>query len=176
MRGAKEQLENLRAAIAPICQAHGLELVDVRFTSEHGMALQVLIERPGQPIGHSGVSLGDCQAVSRDLSAALDVEEGASSHPSTSRATLQGMALPAGGYRLEVSSPGVDRPLVSVRDFERFAGNEVMLRTSRPIAGRRRISGVLRGIEGELVKLSVGEEELAVPLNEIARANLVYQF
>lgn len=170
MRGVKEQLENLREAIAPICQAHGLELVDVRFTSEHGMALQVLIERPGQPIGHSGVSLGDCQAVSRALSAALDVEEGAASPASANR------ALPSGAYRLEVSSPGVERPLVSARDFERFAGNEVILRTSRPIAGRRRLSGMLRGIEGEIVKLSVGEEELAVPLKEIARANLVYQF
>lgn len=170
MRGAKEQLENLRNAIAPICQAHDLELVDVRFTSEHGMALQVLIERPGQPVGHSGVSLGDCQAVSRDVSAVLDAE------PGTSSAASHNVALPGGAYRLEVSSPGVERPLVSVRDFQRFAGNEVMLRTSRPIAGRRRINGVLRGIEGEIVKLSVGEEELAVPLNEIARANLVYQF
>ena len=161
MRSAKEQLDKLRAVIVPVCQAHGLDLVDVRFTSEHGLVLQVLIERPGQPAGQSGVSLGDCQTISRDLSTVLDVED---------------EALPSSRYRLEVSSPGVERPLVSPRDFERFTGREVTLRTSRPVAGRRRVQGVLRGIDGDIVKLSVGEEELTVPLSEIAKANLVYRF
>ena len=165
MRGAKEKLDQLRETIVPICLAHGLELVDLRFSGEHGMALQVLIERPGQPVGHSGVSLGDCQTISREVSAALDAAE--------ADARVQ---LPAGGYRLEVSSPGVERPLVSARDYERFAGNEVKLWTSRPVAGRRRLRGVLRGIEGENITLRVGEEELTVPLFEIAKANLVYRF
>ncbi len=161
MTSPKEQLEKLRAIIVPVCEAHGLQLVDARFTTDHGFVLQVLIERPGQPPGHSGVSLGDCQAVSRDLSTVLDVE---------------GEALRLSGYRLEVSSPGVERPLVSPGDFQRFAGCEVAVRTSHAVAGRRRHQGVLRGLEGDDVTLSVGEEDLRVPLAEIAKANLVYRF
>jgi len=156
------QLEKLRATIAPVCAAHGLELVDARFTNERGMVLQVLIERPGQPVGHSGVSLTDCQAVSRDLVTVLDVEH-------------EGI-MPREAYRLEVGSPGIERPLISRGDFERFAGHEVRLSARRPVAGRRRFQGVLRGVDGDAVKLSVSGEELAVPLAEVAKANLVYRF
>jgi ribosome maturation factor RimP len=156
------QLDRLRATITPVCAAHGLDLVDARFTSERGMVLQVLIERPGQPAGHSGVSLADCQAVSRDLLTVLDVEQDA--------------IMPREAYRLEVGSPGVERPLISRGDFERFAGHEVRLSARRPVAGRKRFQGVLRGIDGDAVKVSVSGEELAVPLAEIAKANLVYRF
>jgi ribosome maturation factor RimP len=155
------QLEQLRALVAPICHAHGLELVDARFVTDHGAVLRVLIERPSDPSGQSGVSLADCQAVSRDLSTLLDVEQ---------------EVLPQGRYRLEVSSPGLERPLLSRRDFERFAGREVDVRTTRPYSGRRRLQGMLRGIEGDGVKLDVGGEELMVPLTEIAKANLVFRF
>ena len=155
------QLEQLRALVAPICQAHGLELVDVRFVTDHGAVLRVLIERPADSTSQSGVSLADCQAVSRDLSTLLDVEH---------------EALPRGSYRLEVSSPGLERPLLSRRDFERFAGREVDVRTNRPFAGRRRLQGMLRGVEGDGVKLDVGGQELMVPLTEIAKANLVFRF
>lgn len=158
---ATEQLDKLREVIAPACLAHGLSLVDVRFTTEHGLVLQVLIERPDQPDGRSGVSLADCQAVSRDLSTVLDVE---------------GEALLPSAYRLEVSSPGLERPLCARRDYERFAGREIKVRTNHPVAGSRRLQGVLRGIEGDVVRLSVGEQELGVPLSEIAKANLVYRF
>jgi len=161
MLNDEEQLNRLRVVIAPACQAHGLELVDARFITERGMLLQVLIERPGQPAGHSGVSLADCQAVSRDLLTVLEVED---------------VGLSRESYRLEVGSPGVERPLVSRRDFERFAGQEVRLRISHPISGRRRFQGLLRGVDGDAVKLSVSGEELAVPLAEIAKANLVYRF
>jgi ribosome maturation factor RimP len=160
MRSDTQQLEQLRALVAPICHAHGLELVDARFVTDHGAVLRVLIERPADPTGSSGVSLADCQAVSRDLSTVLDVEH---------------EALPHGSYRLEVSSPGLERPLLSPRDFERFAGREVDVRTTRPFGGRRRLQGMLRGIEGDGVKLAVGAEEFTVPLSEIAKANLVFR-
>lgn len=156
-----QQLEKLNALIAPVCQAHGLELVDARFVTDRGPVLRVLIERPGQAPGHSGVSLADCQAVSRDLSTVLDVEDG---------------SLPRGSYRLEVGSPGVERPLLSRRDFERFAGREVNVRTNRPFDGRKRLQGMLRGVTGEEIKLDVGGQELTVPLSEIAKANLVFRF
>jgi ribosome maturation factor RimP len=161
MRNDKEQLQQLSSLIDPVCQAHGLALVEVSFTTQHGRVLQVLIERPDQADGRSGVSLADCQAVSRDLSTVLDVE---------------GEALLLGAYRLEVSSPGIERPLVARRDYERFAGREINLRTSHPIGGRRRLQGVLRGIEGDVVKLNVSGEELFVPLADIAKANLIHRF
>ncbi|MFI5306485.1 MAG: ribosome maturation factor RimP [Polyangiales bacterium] len=161
MRNDKEQLQELRPLVEPVCAAHGLALVDLGFTTQHGRVLQILIERPDQPDGRSGVSLADCQAVSRDLSTVLDVE---------------GEALMLGSYRLEVSSPGLERPLVARRDYERFAGREVNLRTSHPVGGRRRLQGVLRGIEGDVVKVNVSGEELGVPLADIAKANLIHRF
>jgi ribosome maturation factor RimP len=165
MLNDKQQLERLREIAAPVCAAHGLALVDARFASEHGgLVLRVLIERPettGQPEAGSGVSLGDCQAVSRDLSTLLDVE---------------GADLLPGRYRLEVGSPGLDRPLLTPQDFQRFAGREVRVRTSRAVAGRKQIEGVLQGLAGDCVKLSLGEQELVVPLDEITKANLVFRF
>lgn len=174
MLNGKEQLERLREIAAPVCEAHGLALVDARFASEHGgLVLRVLIERPdqaeqpqaGQPPAGAGVSLADCQSVSRDLSTLLDVE---------------GPDLLPGRYRLEVGSPGLDRPLLTPQDFQRFAGREVRVRTSRAVAGRKQIEGVLQGLAGDCVKLRVAldhaEQELVVPLDEITKANLVFRF
>jgi ribosome maturation factor RimP len=160
MLNDSQQLEKLRALIGPVCAAHGLELCDARFVTDHGPVLRVLIERPNDPSGGAGVSLADCQAVSRDLSTVLDVEDA---------------SLPHGRYRLEVGSPGLDRPLFSQRDYERFAGREINVRTSRPVDGRRRFSGVLRGLDGDGIKLDVGGQELVVPLTEIEKANLVFR-
>jgi ribosome maturation factor RimP len=161
MRSDTHQLEQLRELVAPVCHAHGLELVDARFVTDRGAVLRVLIERPEGGAGGAGVSLADCQAVSRDLSTLLDVEN---------------QAVPSGSYRLEVGSPGLDRPLLSLRDFERFAGREVDVRTNHPFAGRKRLQGMLRGVEGEHIKLDVDGQELVVPLTEIAKANLVFRF
>jgi ribosome maturation factor RimP len=173
MLNDKQQLERLREIAAPVCAAHGLALVDARFASEHGgLVLRVLIERPesaeqaeaGTGVG-AGVSLADCQTVSRDLSTLLDVE---------------GPDLLPGRYRLEVGSPGLDRPLFTPQDFQRFAGREVRVRTSRAVAGRKQLEGVLQGLAGDCVKLRVAhdhaEQELVVPLDEITKANLVYRF
>jgi ribosome maturation factor RimP len=166
MLNDKQQLERLREIAAPVCAAHGLALVDARFASEHGgLVLRVLIERPDaaeqEPGAGAGVSLGDCQAVSRDLSTLLDVED---------------PDLLPGRYRLEVGSPGLDRPLLTPQDFQRFAGREVRVRTSRAVGGRKQIEGVLQGLAGDCVKLSLGEQELVVPLAEITKANLVFRF
>ena len=162
MLNTQSQLEKLREIALPVCQAHGLDLVDARMVSEQGaMILRVLIERPDQPDGRAGVSLADCQNVSRDLSTVLDVE---------------GEQLVPGRYRLEVGSPGIERPLISQRDFTRFAGREIRLRTHHPIAGRRQLQGVLKGLEGDLVRLHVESAEVAVPFAEIAKASLVVRF
>ncbi|MDQ3033318.1 MAG: ribosome maturation factor RimP [Myxococcota bacterium] len=187
----------------PVCRAHGVELVDVQWSMDRGgPVLRVLIdrERPaetapplpggalpggalpggalpggalagGEPaVPASGVSVEDCQHVSRDLSTALDVHE---------------RAVPGGRYRLEVSSPGLDRPLVKRRDFERFAGHDVKVQTRAPLEDatedpgappRRKVQGVLRGLDGDVVRIEEGSRTFEVPFDEIVKANVVYKF
>ena len=163
---------SLEALALPICRALGLELVDVRIAREPGgSVLRVLIDRerpPGVPMNEGGVSLDDCTDVSRDLSTALDVtEEG-------------GHGLLSGNYRLEVSSPGVDRPLVKLNDFVRFAGETVKMTTRMPIATpageRRKLQGKLLGITGRDVRLTQDGHEVLVPHAEIVKANLVFDW
>lgn len=156
------RLALIRQVVEPICAAHGLALVDARFANEHGFVLKVLIERPGSDAKSGAqVSLGDCQRVSRDLSDALDVAEG---------------VAPQGAYRLEVGSPGLDRPLISLADFQRFAGEDVRITTFKPVDGRRRFSGKLTGVEGQQVVLEQDGQLIKLQLDEIAKANLVYRF
>lgn len=161
-----ETIETIEAIVEPLCRAHGVELVQIVQTTEHGGAvLRVLIDRDGSERDpQNGVSLGDCQAVSRDLGAALDVHD------------------PIGGrYRLEVSSPGLDRPLVRRRDYERFAGREIRVKTQAPMPDgkggqRRQFTGKLLGIDGESVRLEVDGSELQLPHAAIAKANVVHRF
>lgn len=155
------QLETL---VAPVCRAQGMELVDVRHQLEQGgPVLRVLIELPGAeklPAG-VGVSLDDCTRVSRALSKLLDEHE----------------PLIPGTYRLEVSSPGIERPLVKARDFERYAGREAHVSTKEPLSGRRNFSGTLAGLSGDQVCLRDSKgEEFALPLEQIAKAHLVFRF
>jgi ribosome maturation factor RimP len=156
----------LTAVIDPVCVAHGVELVDVSVLREPGGAvLRVLIDR-ARPEGEEGsaVSLSDCQDVSRDLSVALDVNEA---------------VAPKIRYRLEVSSPGLDRPLTRRRDFERYAGHEVRVQTRLPLPAdpaRRKFHGVLRGLDGDNVRVEDGALHFDIPLASIAKANLVYKF
>ncbi len=170
-RGAWRQLnratehleETLVELIDPICRAHGVELVDVRHQPERGGAvIRIIIdrERAGQPDG-SGVSLEDCTAVSRDVSSALDIHED---------------VVPLGGYRLEVSSPGLERPLVKLADFERFSGREIKLRTRTAIERQRRFHGRLLGVVDRAIELDQDGTVLLIPHEDIAQANLVYRF
>ena len=161
---AQQQLESaLERLIDPICRAHAVELVDVRYLREPGGAvIRVIIDRdvPGADVG-SGVSLEDCTAVSRDVSTALDVHED---------------VLPSGAYRLEVSSPGLERPLVKLSDFERFSGREVKVRTRTAIERQRRFRGKLLGVVDHSIQLDQDGKVLKIPHEDIAQANLVYRF
>jgi ribosome maturation factor RimP len=162
----------LEAVVLPICRALGLELVDVRIAREPGGAvLRVLIDRerlPGVPLHEGGVSLDDCTDVSRDLSTALDVSEEGSRGPLSGR------------YRLEVSSPGVDRPLVKLADFARFAGETVKLTTRMPVATpmgeRRKFQGTLLGVSGAQIRMTQDGHEVLVPHAGIVKANLVFDW
>lgn len=163
----------IETVVEPICRAHGVELVDVVYAREPGGAvLRLLIDRerpePGTRPG-SAVTLEDCKAVSRDVSTALDVHED---------------ALPSARYRLEVGSPGLDRPLVKARDFERFTGSEAKVQTRCEVAGqdpaRRRFSGTLRGLAevagGPAVHLEDAGRTVSIPLSAIQKAHLVPRF
>jgi ribosome maturation factor RimP len=143
----------------------GFELVELERTgSKNRPVLRVRVDRPDSEPGH-GVSLEDCTRISRALEEYLDALD----------------TLPA-SYELEVSSPGVERPLVRRRDFDRFTGREVALRGYAPLAGRsRRLEGELLGVvdraEGEAVRLRLTDgEEIEVPREAIARANLVFRW
>jgi ribosome maturation factor RimP len=154
----------LEELIAPVCKAHGVELVDARHVVEPGGAvLRILIELPNAetlPPG-VGVTLDDCTHVSRGVSALLDQDE----------------SIIPGHYRLEVSSPGIERPLVKPVDFERYAGREAHIAMKRPVEGRKNFSGKLAGLRDGLVLLRDPEgEELALPVVEVAKAHLVHRF
>jgi len=149
--------------IDPICRAHGVDLVDVRYQPERGGAvIRVIIDRDllGQEDG-SGVSLDDCTRVSRDISTTLDLHED---------------VLPLGAYRLEVSSPGLERPLVKLADFERFRGREIKLRTRTAIERQRRFHGRLLGVVDRAIELDQKGTILLIPHDDIAQAHLVYRF
>ncbi len=157
--------------IEPVCRAHGVELVDVTLTNERGAVLRVLIdrERPrgaaDPSIPPSGISLEDCQGVSRDLSTVLDVHE---------------RLVPSARYRLEVSSPGVDRPLVRPRDFERFVGVEVRVHTKLPLdeGGRRKVQGRLTRFEAGSahVEDEASKATWVIPLDNVSKAHVVFRF
>lgn len=162
-QATQELVQALQHLIEPICLAHGVELVEVRYLREpKGAVIRVIIDRdvPGLEVG-SGVSLEDCTAVSRDVSTSLDVHED---------------VLPSGAFRLEVSSPGLERPLVKLSDFERFSGREVKLKTQSPIERQRRFRGKLLRVVDQSIELDQDGKILLIPHADIAQANLVYRF
>ncbi len=152
--------------------SHGLEIFDVQFRREsNGMVLRVMIDRTGHagtetpPEGHApdGVTVEDCQHVSHDLSAVLDVDG-------------DGMGVPDDEYTLEVSSPGLDRPLRGEADYHRFAGRLAKIVTREPIEKQSAFAGRIRGIENGEVLLEEGRRTHRVPLSLVKRANLEVEF
>jgi ribosome maturation factor RimP len=142
----------IEAMIAPSLQAMGYRVVRVAFTGGRRATLQIMAER----IDDAAMTVDDCAEVSHTVSALLDVADP--------------IAAP---YMLEVSSPGIDRPLVRREDYQRFAGFEAKIELNEPHEGRKRFRGRLMGVEGEAAKLLVGEEAVLLPLAAVARAKLV---
>lgn len=145
--------DRISALVAPSLDAMGYELVRVLLQGRQNLTLQVMAERRDrQPM-----TVDDCAEISRSLSAILDVEDPV-----------------AGAYTLEVSSPGIDRPLTRPQDFERFAGFEAKVETLQPVEGRKRFRGQVMGInEDGQVRLVVETGEIALPLASIKAAKLV---
>lgn len=147
-----ESIQKVTELIEPTLHDMGFAPVRVLLTGGQRPTLQVMVERLDQ----QPVTLDHCAEISHAISALLDVED----------------PLP-GAYHLEVTSPGVDRPLVRRADYERFAGFEARLETETPIDGRRRFRGRLLGLAGDDVRLALPEGEKAIPFNAIKKAKLV---
>lgn len=150
--GFDRRAASVRRLIAPSVEEAGYDLVRVEFPRGDRQTLQIMIERHDLV----PITVDDCAGVSRLLSAILDVED----------------PLP-GRYTLEVSSPGLDRPLVRIEDYERFAGFEARIEMTRPVDGRRRFQGRLRGTEEGLVQIECDGAVAAIPFSGIRRASLV---
>jgi ribosome maturation factor RimP len=142
--------EKVAALVEQAVSDLGYRLVRVRHWARDRV-LQIMAERR-----EGGMSLDDCETLSRALSPLLDVADPI-----------------AGEYDLQVSSPGIDRPLVELEDFERFAGHEAKLETAQMIEGRRRFRGMLVGVEGEAVKIAIPEGETTIPFASLSNAKLV---
>ena len=144
--------------IEPAVKELGFDLVRVAMiggTSDP--TLQVMAERPDT----RQLNLDDCQTISRKLSDLLDAEEEAGRDPIE------------GGYRLEVSSPGIDRPLTRPADYRDWAGHEARIKLGEPLSGAKQLSGIIEGIEGNVVTIATPKGAREVPFESIASAKLL---
>jgi ribosome maturation factor RimP len=164
--GSHQRLHEMAARVAG---SHGLELFDLQFRREStGWVLRVILDRPWTP-GTAGtpgtdvVGIEDCQRVSQDLSALLDVEE-------------ERLGLPDVKYTLEVSSPGLDRPLRGGTDYARFQGRLAKIVTAEPVEGQTSFAGRLAGLDEGHVLLVEGRRTHRVPVARIKRARLEVEF
>ena len=149
---AKTLAQRVAEYVQPTIDDQGFAMVRVEFLGLKNPRVQIMVERVDQ----QAMTVDDCAMVSRAVSALLDVED----------------VIP-GAYTLEVSSPGIDRPLVNLADYERFAGFEAKVELSRPLEGRRRFRGRLKGAAGDTVSLEVPEGTIALPFADIHRAKLI---
>lgn len=147
--GKAAEVERL---IADAVAEMGYDIVRVMLSGQRRARLQIMAERRDG----GGMTVDDCARLSRAVEAILEVEDPI-----------------AGSYELEVSSPGLDRPLTRLADFTRFAGHEAKLETQMPIEGRRRWRGRLLGVAGERVRLAADEGEIELPFRDLAKAKLV---
>src|SRR4026209_604326 len=145
------------AIVEPVLIGSGYQLVRVKVSGLDGCTVQIMAERPD-----GTMTVEDCETVSRSLSPVLDVADPI-----------------VRAYRLEISSPGIDRPLVRKSDFERYAGHLAKIETAIPFEGRKRFRGVLAGTEGEAVRIrrddvAEGEPtEVLLPIEEMSEAKLI---
>ena len=150
----RRNLTQLWQLLEPVVTGMGYELVEIEYNPSlrHGL-LRLYIDH------EDGIQLDDCTDVSNQVSALLDVEDPIS-----------------GRYSLEISSPGMDRPLRSIRDFERFDGETVKLKTAMAIEGRRNFKGQLCGVDGDEIKIECDGRQYTLPLASIEKARLVPDF
>ena len=163
------RLEQIRAIAGRVARSRGLEVFDVQFRREaHGWMLRIYLDKPDAPvhagragtIEGEGVTIEDCQFVSTEVGALLDVED-----------------VVGHRYTLEVSSPGLDRPLRGPADYRRFAGCLARLVLGEPVEGQTHVRGRLRGMDGDDVLVEVGKDQVRrIPVPRISRARLEVEF
>ena len=156
-------LERVREAATRVAASYGLDIFEVELRRERGQqVLRVVLDRPGpNRTAEESVSLEACARVSEELSAILAVE----------------VVVPADRYTLEVSSPGLDRPLRDADDYRRFAGRRAKIVLSEPVARQTAFAGRVLGIEGDDVLFeSEGGKQVYLPLRLITRARLDVEF
>jgi ribosome maturation factor RimP len=137
--------------ITPVIEDLGYELVRIRLMSGKESILQIMADKP-----EGGIEVDDCALISTAVSATLDVED-----------------LILDSYTLEVSSPGIDRPLTRIKDFDNFEGHEAKLETDELIDGRRRFKGMLAGTEGDEVLINLTEGTVGLKFDWLSDAKLV---
>ncbi|MEX1032295.1 MAG: ribosome maturation factor RimP [Cellvibrionaceae bacterium] len=152
---ARSTSKYLLELLEPVVAAQGCELWGLEYhaSGRRRGVLRLYIDKP------DGVALGDCEKVSRQVSSVLDVED-----------PIQGE------YTLEVSSPGLDRPLYTLDQFAQFVGEQIKVRLRAPFDGRRHYTGQLMGVEQDEVKVLVEDHEYLLPIESIDRANVVPGF
>lgn len=150
--------ERLLAVLEPVVEGLGYELVELEFKAGAGV-LRIFIDRPEPGDEEEGVTLDDCERVSHQVSAVLDVED----------------PIP-GAYNLEISSPGLERPLRKPAHYERFLGERAKVELAVPQDGRKRYTGFLRSVEDGHLVIEVDGQEHRLPLGDIERARLAPQF
>jgi ribosome maturation factor RimP len=149
--------EDLKTLIEPLVEDASLELVDILLSrGRPPWLLRITIDTPS---GDGRVPVERCAEISREIETHLDATD----------------AIPV-PYRLEVSSPGLDRPLAREKDFAAACGTEVRIETRAPLDGRRRFRGLLVGFEDGIAKVSVDGREVGIPFAEVAKANTIYEF
>lgn len=147
-----ELMERIANTITPSLNSMGYDLVRVQLMGAENPTLQVMCEK----VDETMMTVEDCANISHAVSALLDVEDPIAS-----------------AYSLEVSSPGIDRPLVSMKDYERFSGYVAKVETARPIDGRKRFRGKILGLDGDEIRLAMDVGEVRLPFSDVQRAKLV---
>ncbi len=149
------KLKQLEQILAPIVEGLGYEFWGIEFRSRgHQSMLRVYIDD-----FEDGIGVDDCEKVSRQIGAVMDVEDPIQTE-----------------YTLEVSSPGMDRPLFRLEHYDAFVGHQVQIRLRMAFEGRRKFQGVIKGIEGSDVVIIVDEHEYLLPFDSIDRANIIPVF
>ena len=164
-----QELTRVREAAERVARSCGLEIFDVQLRRESiGTVLRVIIDRPDRGVPEQpeeSVGIEECQRVSQDLSALLDVEEDELDEAGLGQR-----------YTLEVSSPGMDRPLRHEGDYRRFQGRLAKLVTTEPLGGQSAFAGRIAGVDGGTVVLEQGRRTHRVPLAKIKRGQLAVEF
>jgi len=150
----KRIIAEVTAIAEPLLDAEGMELVDIEYRKEQvGWVLRLFIDK------EQGITLDDCTGISRELGNLMDVKD----------------PVPH-SYHLEISSPGLNRPLKKEKDLLRFRGKKVRIKTAHPIGDRKNFVGILSDYKDGTIYVRIDQELFAIPYKEVARANLEWEF